>query len=179
MAFTALLTSLAATTPDHAVPTTDGWQRTITAGSEEATSTALSKIESNVAPGLAARHCLWRRWRPRRLHFDRMQVLRADLAPGLDPVWPVQKERSSGTTTIGLAFPAPKRCIAGERPTPRVVIETVEPCASLLAIPPRYRPAGPDLGDQCHWGTRDEVSASDPSKVEKFNSSWNGSGLGN
>jgi len=44
----------AATTPDHAVSTTDSWQRTITAGSEEATSTALSKIESNVAPGLAA-----------------------------------------------------------------------------------------------------------------------------
>ena len=44
----------AATTPDHAVSTTDGWQRTITAGSEEATSTALSKIESNVAPGLSA-----------------------------------------------------------------------------------------------------------------------------
>src|SRR6516225_2747929 len=41
-------------TPDHAVSTTDSWQRTITAGSEEATSTALSKIESNVAPGLAA-----------------------------------------------------------------------------------------------------------------------------
>ena len=40
----------AATTPDHAVSTTDSWQRTITAGSEEATSTALSKIESNVAP---------------------------------------------------------------------------------------------------------------------------------
>ena len=44
----------AATTPDHAVSTTDSWQRTITAGSEEATPTALSKIESNVAPGLAA-----------------------------------------------------------------------------------------------------------------------------
>src|SRR6516162_9710673 len=41
-------------TPDHAVSTTDSWQRTITAGSEEATPTALSKIESNVAPGLAA-----------------------------------------------------------------------------------------------------------------------------
>ena len=40
----------AATTPDHAVSTTDSWQRTITAGSEEAISTALSKIESNVAP---------------------------------------------------------------------------------------------------------------------------------
>src|SRR6516165_12719187 len=45
----------AATTPDHAVPTTDSWERTITAGSEEATPTALSKIESNVAPRLRLR----------------------------------------------------------------------------------------------------------------------------
>ena len=47
------------------------------------------------------------------------------------------------------------------------------------AVPPRHRPAGPDLGDQQRHG--DHVTrfpAADPSKAEKFKTGFSGSGLG-
>src|SRR5262245_7755708 len=52
-----------------------------------------------------------------------MSELTADLALRLDAFWPVNQKWIAHTTTIGFPLPAAERFVAGESPTPRVVIE--------------------------------------------------------
>src|SRR5262245_25814586 len=58
-----------------------------------------------------------------RHHVDGVRVLRADFSFGPDAFRPVDQERIADTTPIGLPFPTTEGRVAGERPTPRVVVE--------------------------------------------------------
>ena len=56
-------------------------------------------------------------------HVDRVGVLRADLALGLDALRPGDDEGIGGAAAIGFALPAAERRVAGVGPAPCVVVE--------------------------------------------------------
>ena len=58
-------------------------------------------------------------------HVDRVRVLAADLALGLDALGPVHDEPVGDAAAVGLPLPPPERRVARERPAPRVVVEVL------------------------------------------------------
>src|SRR5215469_4789458 len=66
-----------------------------------------------------------------------MAILCANLALGLDAIWPDDHEWIGGTAAVGFALPATKRRVAGVRPAPRIMIEVLRPaqivyCSQVL-----------------------------------------------
>ncbi len=57
-----------------------------------------------------------------RRQVDRVHVLAAHLAPGIDACRPRDDERVCDPTLVDLALPAPERRVAGHRPAPWVVV---------------------------------------------------------
>ena len=57
-----------------------------------------------------------------RRQVDRVHVLAAHLAPGVDPSRPRDDERIGDAALVDLALPATERRVAGHRPAPRIVV---------------------------------------------------------